>query len=57
MKSLKFLIILSFIAYSLTISINQINHLEKYTQFEYDLSIPVLQSLIHQASKTQAIYI
>ena len=40
MNSLKFLIILSFIAYSLTISINQIYHLEKYTKFEYDPSSP-----------------
>ena len=40
MKSLRFLIVLSFISYSLTISINKIYHLEKYTKFEYDLSSP-----------------
>ena len=40
MKSLRFLIVLSFISYSLTISINKIYHLEKYTKFEYDPSNP-----------------
>ena len=38
MKSLKFLIILSFISYSLTISINQIYYLKKNGKFEYDPS-------------------
>ena len=40
MKSLKFLIILSFISYSLSIYINKIYHFEKYTKFEYDCSSP-----------------
>ena len=40
MKSPKFLIILSFISYSFSISINKIYHLEKYTTFEYDPSSP-----------------
>ena len=38
MKSLKFLIIYSFISYSLTISINQIYYLKKNGKFEYDPS-------------------
>ena len=38
MKSLKFLITLSFIFYSLTISINQIYYLKKNGKFEYDPS-------------------
>ena len=40
MKLLKFLIILSFISYSLSIYINKIYHFEKYTKFEYDCSSP-----------------
>ena len=40
MKSFQFLNVLSFISYSLTISINKIYHLEKYTKFEYDPSSP-----------------
>ena len=40
MELFQFLIVLSFISYSLTISINKIYHLEKYTKFEYDTSSP-----------------
>ena len=40
MKSLQFLIALSFISYSLSISINKIYHLEKYSKFEYEPSSP-----------------
>ena len=38
MKLIQFLIALSFISYSFTISINTIYHLEKYRKFEYDPS-------------------
>ena len=38
MKLIQFLIALSFISYSFTISINTIYHLEKYRKFKYDPS-------------------
>ena len=58
MKSLKFLIIFSFISYSLTISINQIYHIEKYGKFEYDPSSPSFTIIDPSSFKdTSSIYL